>query len=155
MQIGWRSLEDDSFEDEIKSRLEDSIAFMTTDFVVGDTAIILPALKTLYNPKYFKICQLTNQGSANATLMRIEIDETVQLLPPQPQYPWGQQTDPALYLDLPVQDRVEAYTYQRSKVEIRYEVCTRFCNLPFRRASGQDEESWLGNSSCQWGRNNE
>jgi hypothetical protein len=155
LQIGWRSLEDDSFEDEIESRLEDQFPFMTTDFVVGETSITLPALNTLYNPQYFKICQLTNQGSRDAVLLQVEVDNTLQFIPPQTQYPWGQQTDPALYLDLPVQDRVEAYTYQQSKVVIQYEVCTRFCALPFRRASGQDEESWLGNSSCQWGNRNE
>ena len=151
LQIGWRSLSDDSFADEIESRLEEDLPFMTTDFVVGQTAIDLVAPNSKFNPQYFKVCQLNTQGNALASLLRVNIDEQLDFFPPQTEYPWGEQTDPALFLDLPTQDRVEAYTYQKTRVQIQYEVCTRFCDLPFRRRGNIDERSWLGNSNCQGG----
>jgi hypothetical protein len=144
--IPWRARESASFEDEMIDLGEAIFPFVSMDYTPMETETSLPAPPTLFNPLYFKLCTLTPNS-----LISVITDQPDAPHPPgEPAYPWGQAIDPALLVNLPVQDRIPHTVYQKYTLIADYEVCDRLCEYPFRDIQGTDYEYWLKDARCQW-----
>ena len=144
--IPWRSLESDSFEDEMRALARSIFPIKTMDFISGITPIQLKAPETINAPQLFKICSLTPDSFIQVKTFDPSNVHTIEGSP----FPWGNSEDPQLFIDLPSQDRVFDTAYQDVKVVVDYEVCTRFCALPFRANSGVDFAQWDTAEQCQY-----
>ena len=146
--IPWRALEISSFEEQIKNLTKQIFPFRTMDFISGETPISLPSPAVSSSPLSFKLCELSPDR-----FMWIDSDASPDPIESRDEpLPWGEGRDPALYVELEEQDRVQDKDYYEQPVSIEYEVCTRFCDYPFRAQSGADYSSWAQVNACQWGR---
>ncbi len=143
--IPWRARESSSFEDAIKNIAKSAFPLRTLDFISGETAIPLPAPASAYSPRSFRLCELTPERFLFVRSDGIELMDRYAL------FPWGAE-DPELYVDIPPQNRVEEAQYYNEKQVANYEVCSRFCDYPFRARSGEDFLSWRAAPVCQWSR---
>ena len=144
--IPWRATEVLSFEEQLDTLTKQIFPLRTMEFISGETAIPLPAPPVDASPLSFKLCDLSP-----SSFMWIETSAS-----PEPYtnrdgvYEWGNSGDPALYVELPHQDRVQDRDYYEQRVSVDYEVCTRFCDYPFRALSRVDYISWAQVTACQW-----
>lgn len=144
--IPWRATEVSSFEEQLKTLTKQIFPFRTMDFISGETPISLRSPLVDSSPLSFKLCALSPESF-------MWVDTVAS---PEPYtdrdglYEWGSGRDPELYLELPEQDRVQERDYYEQSVTVDYEVCTRFCDYPFRAQSGADYLSWAQVNVCQW-----
>lgn len=144
--IPWRATEVSSFEEQIKTLTKQIFPFRTMDFIPAETSISLPSPLVDASPLSFRLCSLSPDQ-----FLWVDSSASDQLyMDRYGLYEWGTDRDPELYVDLPIQDRVQDRDYYKQRVSVDYEVCTRFCDYPFRTQSGSDYLSWATVTICQW-----
>ena len=144
--IPWRARESSSFEDAIVNLSKSAFPLRTMDFVSGETPITLPAPPSATSPLSLRLCALTPDR-----FLLLRSAPGVESMERRGVFPWGT-SDPELFVDIPLQNRVEDSDYYDEEQVVTYEVCARFCDYPFRSRSGVDYASWVSAPVCQWTR---
>jgi len=142
--VPWRARESSSFKDAIKNLSKRAFPLRTMDFVAGETPIPLTAPPAVNSPRSFRLCALTPDRLLFVRTDEGDVADRAAL------FSWGVE-DPALYVDIPPQNRVEDAAYFDEEQGVSYEVCSRFCDYPFRKRAGADFPSWRAATVCQWG----
>lgn len=144
---GWRPVEDETLAADIKSVAKRTLPFSTMlHEPTTDVEIHVPTAAET-RPLFFKTCSATP----------LPLD-AVGVTPGMPGYgpadtvPWPEFDDvpPYYRLSLDPQILVPNADYLRRRVEVVVEVCTAFCDGPFRTRGGQDYLGWRNIGVCQW-----
>lgn len=150
-RTGWRPIEDDTFQGDIKSFAKNYLPFETMDHD-DTTEVPIDHVEGVDEPKAFKICQSTpfpvdsigtRSGSAP-----YGVDS--------PHVPWPDSGKPFYRVALPEQHLVPHQRYRIHQIDIVVEVCERFCDHQFKTRGGTVYENWKKTPDprplevCQW-----
>lgn len=143
----WRPVEDETFLADIRSVAKNTLPFSTQQHETNTEVAITAPRDADSRPLHFKLCDaspfpLTSIGVIGG---RPQYD-------PLATVPWPEfDDDPPYYtVELPPQVLVENARFARRTEQVIVEVCTAFCDGPFRNRGGEDFPAWRGRSICQW-----
>jgi hypothetical protein len=144
---GWRPVEDKTLTADVKSVAKRTLPFATMLHEPMTEVEIQRPAEAESRPLYFKTCSATP----------VPLD-AVGVIPGQPQYgpadtiPWPEFDDypPYYRVTLEEQRLVPRTAYIRRRLEVVVEVCTAFCDGPFRTRGGEDYTNWRGIGVCRW-----
>lgn len=143
--LGWSSVDDEVFTDSLKNWAEVNTPFRTMLHDL-DTQVLITRPVPAPSARRFKLCDVTPDALTGVG----STDQPVDDPPGLPFYTWPPSGSPHYTIGLEPQILVPFESYVRETVSVVVEVCARFCEYPFRRASGVDLPSWEGTEVCQW-----
>ncbi len=143
----WRPLEDETFRADIRAAARSTLPFATMRHEANTEVEIRLPPNTPIRPTAFKICDATPFG-----LSAIGLEPGAAFWPPDQTVPWPEFDDYAPYylVDIPPQILVPRADFVRRSEQVVVEVCTAFCDGPFRNRGGEDHTAWRAGSTCQW-----
>jgi hypothetical protein len=144
---GWRPVEDETLAADINSVTKRTLPFATMLHEPETNVEIHVPAEAESRPLYFKTC-----SSTPLPLDAIGITELSPEYGPIDTIPWPEFDDVAPYyrVSLDPQKLVPASAYVRRRMEVVVEVCTAFCDGPFRTRGGIDYNGWRDIGVCQW-----
>lgn len=146
--IPWQAREVTPFDDLMEEIGALYFPYRTALFYSGMTTIPVPNPPRGVDPDRFKICALSPD-----TLISVITEGAGTFSVGQRSgiysYPWGGPTSPELMIDLFEQFRIPKFEYYRERVLMKYELCSQFCDFPFRAKSGIDYLDWSAERRCQ------
>ena len=145
----WRPVEDKTFAADIKSVVSGTLPFATMIHEYETEVEIRKPEAALERPLFFKTC-----NSTPVVLEAVGIEPGFPEYWPTDVIPWPEFDDNPPYYLVPLEPQVlvPRSNYVRRRVEVVIEVCTAFCEGPFRTQGGEDHPSWGSTSTCQWAR---
>lgn len=144
--LGWQPIDDEIFIEDIKTWGDTTLPFRTMLHEPNTPIRINKPVPAENTPQRFKICAITPE-----VLSFIGLPASRQLTPPiYDNYVWPTGDNPEYLVDLIPQVLIPNSDYVRTQVSVEIETCERFCDHPFRTASGRDLLSWEGTEKCQW-----
>lgn len=143
----WRPVEDETLHADIRAGARATLPFATMRHEPSTEIEITSPRQVRLRPEYFRICDATPFA---VTALGIEPGQAIY--PPNGAVPWPEFDDynPYYLVDIPPQILVPRTEYARRNEQVVVEVCTAFCGGPFRNRGGQDHDSWMLGSRCQW-----
>jgi hypothetical protein len=132
----YRPVEDPTLLDDIDSVSELALPFRTLEHDL-ETQVELTAPAP--RPEYARICQSV------PIVASVEIDGA--MVDPLA-FAWPRRDLPLYTVDLGAQIGVPNAEFVAQSSEVQLEVCTAFCEGPFRTQAGIDHESWLASDTC-------
>jgi hypothetical protein len=142
---GWRPIEDGTFFADLRATIRSSVPFRTM-IHTPETRVQVNRPDGLATPLFAKLCRTTpfpySWFGVNPTSAHVDKAITWPTAGVLPGY----------QVAIPSQILVPNTSFVRRKITATIEVCTRFCDHPFRSQSGIDHESWLDTPMevCQW-----
>lgn len=137
----WRPIEDDTFAADIKSAATSTLPFATMRHDVTTRVPIRVPEAATSRPEYVKLCQ-----SVPYSIARVGVPYTSGMAVGWPAF---DDIPPSYTVEIPPQLLVPNASYIRHTQSVVVEVCTAFCNGPFRSRAG-DFDNWLTSFNCQW-----
>lgn len=136
-QTGWRPVEDETFRQDIVAFSRSALPFSTMDHSeLKEISIEAPPDTA---PLYFKLCQTSPfpYSAVGVTPGFPQFDRRT------PAVEWPEEGQPFYTVPIEPQILVANTEYVQRRVDAVVEVCTAFCDGPFRTESGVDYDSWL------------
>ncbi len=144
--IGWQPIDNEIFIEDLKAWGDFTLPFRTMLHDPTTPVRINVPVPAETRPRRFKVCAVTPD-----VLTQIGLPGDVALFPPGlDNYIWPAFDDPEYFVDLQPQILVPSSEYVRTQVSVTIESCERFCDHPYRTASGRDLTSWIDTEVCQW-----
>ncbi len=141
VRSSWLAADDPSFEIALRSYADPTLPYKT-EIHDSDEAIVFmaPGAARGHAGQRMKICH------ASPVVTPLERGR-----PRRSEIPsWVIEADdpPAYVVKLPPQIAVPETQFRQSAVLLRYEVCSRYCDHPYRSESGSEERSWMESVIC-------
>ena len=142
----WRPVEDETLVADIRAAADNALPFATMQHDATTQVDITP-VDTQIRPSHFKVCSSSpfaiSAVGVNASFAAWSSDATI---------PWPTFDDelPYYLVEIPPQILVPKNQYRRYSQNVVMEVCTAFCDGPFRTRGGLDLLSWRNDPICQW-----
>lgn len=145
----WRPVEDQTLAADVKAVAKSTLPFLTMRHVDETQVDLRPPARADARPLYFKVCDSTPDP-----VEAIGIEPGGAYFQMGDTIPWPEFDDtlPYYLVFLEPQLLVPRSKYVRRREEVVVEVCTAFCDGPFRTRGGDDFAGWRSRGNCQWQR---
>lgn len=143
----WRPVQDETLRADIRSTARSTLPFATMRHASNTEVPIAAPPDADTRPVAFKICDATPFAVA-----AIGVRPGVALWTAEQTVQWPEFDDfpPYYQVEIPPQNLVPNAVYARRTQQVVVEVCTAFCEGPFRNRGGEDHPTWRHGSTCQW-----
>lgn len=143
----WRPIEDQTLRADVRATARATLPFATMRHEATTEVEITSPKTAETRPIAFKICDATPFG-----VSAIGVEAGLPIWAGDQTVPWPEFDDypPYFQVEIPPQILVPNSAFVRRSEQVVVEVCTAFCNGPFRNRGGDDYANWWSGSICQW-----
>lgn len=137
----WLAADDPSFDGELRSVVDPTLPFRSElHDDLAPLALLDPAETQAMAGRRLKVCAST------PTVTMLSRGQARPASPPS----FVIETDdpPSYRVKLPRQIAVADSLFRQSSVLVRYEICSRYCDHPYRGRGGIDVASWTDSAAC-------